>query len=122
MNKEEAKKALVSHKQIICMDCMHPQMVGWCKNYCGLPEALQMAIDALDDNNQWTPCSKSKPKDGERVFVTVVDESGDSPYTYTVTAQYYDDVFGGVWLSANDYVFGEVVAWMKEPLPYQKKR
>ena len=47
MTREEAIKKLEAEKNRVCMGCMHPQQVGWCEEYCCLPEAYQMAIETL---------------------------------------------------------------------------
>ena len=49
MTAKEAIEKLERNKAIMCHGCMHPQMVGWCEHYCQMPEALDMAIQALQD-------------------------------------------------------------------------
>ena len=47
METQEAIELLEQRKNLICHDCVHPAMVGWCENHCKLPKAFDMAIDAL---------------------------------------------------------------------------
>ena len=47
MTNQEAIRILAREKQMTCADCMHPQIVGYCEDYCKLPEAYDMAIQAL---------------------------------------------------------------------------
>lgn len=47
MTSKEAAEKLKRQKQLCCLDCMHPQMVGWCEEHCQLPEAYNKAIEAL---------------------------------------------------------------------------
>lgn len=47
MTNQEAAEKLKRQKQLLCFDCIHPQMVGWCENHCQLPEAYDKAIEVL---------------------------------------------------------------------------
>ena len=47
MTNTEAIEKLARQKTLLCFDCMHPQMVGWSEEHCQLPEAFDMAINAL---------------------------------------------------------------------------
>ena len=47
MENKDAIEILIREKQMTCGTCMHPQMVGYCENYCRLPEAYDKAIEAL---------------------------------------------------------------------------
>ena len=49
MDKSEAIKILTRYKAFVCMDCIHPSEVGWCENYCKLPQAIDTAIEALSE-------------------------------------------------------------------------
>lgn len=51
MTKKEAAEKLQQELKLLCHGCMHPQEVGWCKNHCKLPEAFDMAIEALTDTS-----------------------------------------------------------------------
>lgn len=68
---------------------------------------------------KWIPCGEnSMPPWNEEVIVTVMDDSGDTPFEYTCSAWWFQDK---IWISDNDIVFGEVVAWMPMPKPYKKE-
>ena len=47
MKTQEAIELLEQQKNLICHDCAHPAMGGWCENHCKLSEAFDMAIEAL---------------------------------------------------------------------------
>ena len=47
MTREEAIEKLKRERNGVCRGCVHPSMVGWCENHCKLPEAYDMAIEAL---------------------------------------------------------------------------
>lgn len=47
MTREEAIEKLKRERNGVCHGCAHPSMVGWCENHCKLPEAYDMAIEAL---------------------------------------------------------------------------
>jgi len=48
MTFEEAAEKLKRERDGVCRGCMHPSMLGWCENHCKLPEAFDMAIEALE--------------------------------------------------------------------------
>lgn len=48
MTKREAIEKIEKEKVLLCHGCMHPSMVGWCENYCQMPEAFDIAIEALE--------------------------------------------------------------------------
>ena len=47
MKTQEAIELLEQQNNLICHDCVHPAMVGWCENHCRISEAFDMAIGAL---------------------------------------------------------------------------
>lgn len=49
MKNKEAIEMLEREKKIMCYGCVHPQMIGWCEDYCQMPEAFDIAIKALKD-------------------------------------------------------------------------
>ena len=59
------------------------------------------------------------PPDNDYVIVTIRDDSGDSPYTYVTIAQYYR-IDRDLWIADNDYVCGDIIAWMPLPKPYKE--
>ena len=48
MTNEEAIEMMEREKKIACFNCMYPQAVGYCEEVCRLPEAFDMAIEALE--------------------------------------------------------------------------
>lgn len=52
MTAKEAIEKLEREKAIMCHGCMHPQMVGWCEDHCQMPEALDIAIEALQEQSR----------------------------------------------------------------------
>lgn len=78
---------------------------------------LQKAFDALDlwmQHEKWIPCSERLPRDDEEVIVTCLDDSGDTPFSYTTTGWH----FKGMWV-CNDERCMFVIAWMPLPEPYK---
>lgn len=59
MTNTEAIKKLDQQKTLLCFDCMHPQTVEWCEEHCQVLEAYNMAINALQAQEQ---LAKSSPK------------------------------------------------------------
>ena len=47
MTRQEAVEKLKRERNGVCRGCAHPSMVGWCENHCKLPEAYDVAIEAL---------------------------------------------------------------------------
>lgn len=45
MTREEAIKKLKSQRNVTCNGCLHA--VGWCESHCKFSEAIDMAIEAL---------------------------------------------------------------------------
>jgi len=69
-------------------------------------------------NDEWWIAvdGKSYPDRFTPVLVTIRDDTRDSPYTYTDVASYTGGT-DGFWISNNELVCGNVVAWMKFPRP-----
>lgn len=72
-------------------------------------------IDEVPTVERWVPCSEKLPSDGDNVFVTVVDDHGDTPWRYTDVAW----LCNGTWIANNEILFGDVIAWMPRPKPYR---
>ena len=48
MTNQEAIERLKQHRKSACSGCVHPQQMGWCEEHCKLPQALDVAIEALE--------------------------------------------------------------------------
>lgn len=69
------------------------------------------------DPYEWTPVTEALPRDDEEVIVTCLDDSGDTPYSYTTTAWHYK----GMWVCDNMRC-PFVIAWMPQPKPWSRRR
>ena len=49
---------------MICHNCAHPAMVGWCENHCKLPKAFNMAVDAMRKQIPVKPVKSKEPRYG----------------------------------------------------------
>ena len=61
----------------------------------------------------WTNWGNKNPPCDQDLIVTVLDSSGDYDTYDTVSAWYH----GGLWISKDDGVQGDVVAWKYFPKP-----
>lgn len=114
MKKEEAIKGLKRLSEIF-------------SSYKPNEEMFDMAIRALEQSDMttraseqpeepmWNPIEKERAPSGIDLLVTVVDDSGDSPYTEVVPAW---KTLGNEWISNNDCIAGKVTAWALYPDPY----
>ena len=145
---EEIKKPCEEH-EIECEDCEYHRTESWCAlaipNKQKIDEAYKIRmegfwegvhaaeneynilIQTLDEydeickNYEWMLTKDRVPIDNDYVIVTIKDDSGDSPYTYTTVAQYYHRKdFDDFWIADNDYVCGDIIAWMPLPKPYKE--
>ena len=64
--------------------------------------------------HKWTSVDEALPRDDEDVIVTCLDDSGDTPYSYTAVAWHYK----GMWVCDNMRCLF-VTAWMPLPEPYK---
>ena len=62
MTNTKAIKELERQKMMFCHNCVHPQMVGWCENHCKIPEAYDMAINALKAQEKSQEVSNNSPE------------------------------------------------------------
>lgn len=69
------------------------------------------------DPYEWIPVTEALPRDDEEVIVTCLDDSGDTPYSYTTTAWHYK----GMWVCDNMRC-PFVIAWMPQPKPWKGDR
>lgn len=65
--------------------------------------------------HDWIPVTERLPRDDEDVIVTCLDDSGDTPFSYTTVAWHYK----GMWVCDNERC-PFVVAWMPLPKPWDK--
>lgn len=80
-------------------------------------ELIRKYFDDTHSDGWWTVVNgKSYPDPFTPVLVTIRDDTGDSPYTYTDVASYTGGT-DGFWISNNEPVCGTVIAWMKFPRP-----
>ena len=86
MKPSEASKKLEFHLKQICNGCVHPSMVGWCENYCQLPEAFKMAISALEkqersnaQNVNSRHMSRPNALESLKILESAKDENGCVP-------------------------------------------
>ena len=70
------------------------------------------------DPYDWIPVTeKQLPPDDEDVIVTCLDDSGDTPYSYTTMAWHYKDM----WVCDNMRC-PFVIAWMPRPEPWEGEK
>lgn len=65
---------------------------------------------------EWIPVSEKLPWTDTDVLVTVLDDSGDTPWSYTAKGWLTPD--GQYWVVGGEICYG-VIAWMPLPEPYQ---
>ena len=73
----------------------------------------------IEPEPQWFPTTELLPKNDDWVIVTVLDESGDTPYRYTHFGWYLEAVDG--WIIDNERR-NDVIAWMPLPTPWKAGR
>jgi len=66
--------------------------------------------------NQWIPVTERLPKDDDWQLVTILDESGDSPYRYSDFGWYLEAA--KCWIVEADQRT-DIVAWMPLPEPWK---
>lgn len=71
---------------------------------------------SADPKRKWIPVSKRLPWNDTNVLVTVLDDSGDTPWSYTSIGWLTPK--GEYWVVDNEMCYG-VVAWMPLPEPYR---
>ena len=67
-----------------------------------------------DAQPKWTSVAEALPRDDEDVIVTCLDDSGDTPYSYTTVAWHYK----GMWVCDNMRC-PFVIAWLPMPDPWK---
>lgn len=87
------------------------------------PWACEIAVNAMRElikpskPQRWIPVTEALPRDDEEVIVTCLDDSGDTPYSYTTVAWHYK----GMWVCDNMRC-PFVTAWMPLPEPYAERK
>ena len=80
-------------------------------------KSLVRSLQSTNVAPDWIPCSEKLPSDFEEVIISVCDDHGDTPYNYTTVGWKCEKY----WISDNDCVCGDVLAWMPLPAPYKEK-
>lgn len=79
-------------------------------------DADKVKIDPdADSNSDWIPVTQKKPPVGEKVLVTIEDDSADCARRYVDVGWYLD----GWWIVDNEYGFN-VISW--KPFERQDER
>ena len=65
---------------------------------------------------EWIPVNKELPKNDDWVIVTILDESGDTPFRYTDFGWYLEEA--NCWIVGAEKWTG-VMAWMPLPTPWR---
>ena len=105
---------MVSRKEYEKMrDCAR----RWQDEFVNASEIANNLLANKDD--WWHLCKDELPSECEEVIVSVRDDSADNVYNYTTVAWMFDN---GRWISDNDFVRGEVIAWMSLPKPYEENK
>lgn len=140
MKLSEASKKLEFHSKQICHGCVHPSMVGWCESHCQLPEAFEMAISALEKQEQdrWIPCDEKLLKNayGKEFLLTIIPNTDYPDYTKVVIGELgcwnndVGDAFscikptminGIIYNIYQPMPLNQVIAWRPLPEAYQEE-
>ena len=74
------------------------------------------ALPSAQPEQRWIPCDKRVPSSDEWVIVTILDESGDTPWRYTDFGWYLDRA--KCWIVDAEQRT-DVIAWMPLPRAYK---
>lgn len=66
--------------------------------------------------SQWVLTKDALPKNDDVVIVTILDDSGDTPFRYTDFGWYFDRA--ECWIVDTEQR-NDIVAWMPLPKPYK---
>lgn len=87
----------------------------------GLDDAIK-AVNSLapaEPERKWIPVTESLPINDVDVIVSVLDNSGDTPYRFTSVGWCTPN--GQYWVVDNEICYG-VIAWMPLPEPWRGER
>jgi len=77
----------------------------------------QPTVDAISvEQAKWIPVSERVPNSDDWVIITVLDESGDTPYRYTDFGLYLDAA--KCWIVDAEQRT-DIIAWMPLPKPWK---
>ena len=118
-NKPKIRYYNIDHKPISEMYC----------DKCGLklPIETNMESDAIEAWNKamnpklekWILTNQKLPWDDTDVIVTIYDDSGDTPWSYTSKGFYISK--GECWIVDNE-IHHDIIAWMPLPEPYREDK
>jgi len=70
-------------------------------------DGFKKGVEKTEQTEQWIFCKDKEPPAIENVQIMVVDDCGDTPYTYSECGW----KLGDNWVVNNDVLHDEVVAW-----------
>ena len=98
---------------VLCFSKETGQMV--CRDLRKLLEQIK-AIPSAEPERKWIPVTEKLPCTETDVLITVLDDSGDTPWKYTLRGWLTPD--GKYWVADNEICHG-VIAWMPLPEPWR---
>ena len=73
-------------------------------------------VPSAEPERKWIPVNEALPINDVNVIVSVLDDSGDTPYRFTSVGWCTPN--GQYWVVDNEMCYG-VIAWMPLPEPYR---
>ena len=73
----------------------------------------------IEPEQHWIPCSERFPENDDWQIVSILDESGDTPYRYSDFGWYLDKAESWI-IDAEQRT--DIIAWMPLPEPYAERR